>query len=66
MLLDIIKTELTSLFSWHKGAMYRSLDPSQTTKFREKFTTKLDFQSNAAAKKNKMEIRSQYYSENPM
>ena len=59
MLLDIIKRELTSLLSWHKDAMYRSLDPPEISKFRGKFTTKLDFQINAATKKNKIEIRSQ-------
>ena len=59
MPLEIIKRELTSLLSWYRGAMYRSPNPSQITKFREKFTTKLDFQGNAATKKNAIEIRSQ-------
>ena len=58
MLLDIIR-ELASLLSWHKGAMYCSRDPSQITKFRWKFTTKLDFQSHVATTKNKIDIRSQ-------
>ena len=44
MILEIIKKKLTSLLSWYKGAMYRSPDLSQITKFRGKFTTKLDFQ----------------------
>ena len=48
MILEIIKRELTSLLSWYRGAMFRSTDPSQITKF---FGKKLDFQSNAATKK---------------
>ena len=63
MLLKIIKTELTSLLSWYRGAMYLSLDPSQIIKFRGKFTTQLDFQCNVAAKKNVIEITSQLYRE---
>ena len=59
MLLQIINRELTSLLSWYRGAMYRSPDPSYITKFHGKFTTQLDFQSNAATKKNVIEIRSQ-------
>ena len=39
--------------------MFRSPDPSQIIKFRGKFTTELGFQSNAATKKNIIEIRSQ-------
>ena len=37
MLLEIIKTELTSLLSWYRGAMYRSPDPSQITKLAYNF-----------------------------
>ena len=51
MLLEIIKRVLTILLSWYMGAMYRSPDPFSITKFRRKFTTKLDFHSNAAIKK---------------
>ena len=51
MLLEIIKRVLTILLSWYMGAMYRSPDPFSITKFRGKFTTKLDFHSNAAIKK---------------
>ena len=59
MLLEIIKTELTSLLSWYSSAMYHSPDPCPTIKFYGKCTTKLGFQSNAATKKNGIEIRSQ-------
>ena len=53
MRLEIIKRELTSLLPWYRGAMYRSPDPSQ------KFTTKLDFQTNAATEKKVIQIRNQ-------
>ena len=59
MLLEIIKRELLSLLLWYRSGMYCSWDPSQITKFRERFTTKLNFQINAAGKKNVIEIRSQ-------
>ena len=59
MLLEIINRELTSLLWWYRGAMYRLPDLSYITKFRGKFTTRLDFQSNAATMKNVIEIRSQ-------
>ena len=39
--------------------MYHSPEPSQITKFRGKFTIELDFQSNAATRKNVIEIRTQ-------
>ena len=68
MLLDIIKRELTSLHLWNKGAMFRSPDQSQITKFRGKFTTRLDFQSNAATKKKKKSEtnNTMRYPENPI
>ena len=59
MRLEIIKRELTSLLSWYRGAMYRSPDPSQITKLPGKFTTKLDFKSNAATEKKVIQIRNQ-------
>ena len=54
MPLEIIKRELT--------ACCRGIgvpDSSQITKFRGKFTTKLNLQSNAPTKKNVIEISSQ-------
>ena len=57
MLLEMIKRDLISLLLWFRGAMYRSPDPSYITTFCGKYTTKLDFESNAATKKNV--IRSQ-------
>ena len=63
MLLEIIKRELTDLLLRYRGAIYCSLDASKITKFRGEFTTKLDFQSNAIANINEIEIRSQQYRE---
>ena len=59
MLLAIIMSELTSLFLWYRGAMNRSPDPSQITKFHKKFTTKLNFQNNPTTKTNVIDIRNQ-------
>ena len=57
MLLDAIKRQLAGLLSWNKGALYRSPNPSHITKFRGKFTTKFDFQSNEKKKEKKRKMK---------
>ena len=52
MLLYIIKAELTTLLSGYRVLCIGHRIYTKITKFRRKFKTKLDFQSNAVAKKN--------------